>query len=268
VATGTIPGAQAATELLSRVGGFIGGCGEAALAVVAHIQNGTPVSPSEVTSIIGDAISHGATAQASTPSELAATAPDLGVNLEGVPWQQALSQYAGSTPILLGVNNANAFGGADTGVGGHYITVVGKTANGYVVADPNTPQSLTGGFVTYTEKQIAASLPFSAQIPTAPPNPLGSLFGGATGGVASGASGNWWQQFLTGLGLGSVQDAAWRTGLLILAAILLIVGLVMLLASVGGGDENKSENIEIAQQAAKSAGGGAGGGAEVAAAAA
>ena len=162
-----VPGATGATELLSRVGGFIAGCGEASLAVVNGVVNGTPPSPAEVTGIIQDAISHGAGAGGvSTPTQLQATAKDYGFSLNSVPWQSALTQDAGVVPIVLGVGNATAFGGSDSNVHGHYITVVGRAQNGsYIVSDPNTAASVGGGFVTYSASQIAASLPFWAGAP-------------------------------------------------------------------------------------------------------
>ena len=163
-----IPGAKAATELLSPVGGFIAGCGEASLAVVANLINGTPIGPTEVTRIIHDAVAQGAgPGGTSTPSELAATGRTLGVTLQGQPYQSAISQYAGVKPIELGVSNASAFGGADVGVQGHYVTIVGRTRTGnLVVADPNQQASLTGGLVQYTPQQIQAAHPFWAGVPT------------------------------------------------------------------------------------------------------
>lgn len=162
-----IPGAQAATELLSKTGGFIAGCGEASLAVVSGIVNGTPVSPAAVSAIIRDAMNHGAgPGGVSTPAELQATAKDYGVQLQSVPWKTALAQDAGVIPIELGVSNATAFGGADAHVHGHYVTVVGKTAGGsYIVSDPNTQASIGGGFVSYTAQQIAKAQPFWAGTP-------------------------------------------------------------------------------------------------------
>lgn len=178
-----IPGAQAATELLSKTGGFINGCGEASLAVIMGIVNGTPVSPATVSAIIRDAMNHGAgPGGVSTPSELQATARDYGFTLQSVPWQTALAQDAGIIPIELGVGNATAFGGADANVHGHYVTVVGRAANGsYIVSDPNTQASIGGGFVTYTAQQIANAQPFWAGTP-------GGTVAGATYPGLSGAA--------------------------------------------------------------------------------
>ena len=162
-----VPGVTGATELLSRVGGFIAGCGEASLAVIVGFANGTPPSPAQVTGIIQDAMTHGAgPGGVSTPAELQATAKDYGVTLNSVDWHTALTQDVGVVPVELGVSNATAFGGPDANVHGHYITVVGRAQNGsYIVSDPNTQASLGGGFVTYTAAQIAAARPFWAGAP-------------------------------------------------------------------------------------------------------
>lgn len=178
-----IPGAQAATELLSKTGGFIAGCGEASLAVISGIVNGTPVSPAAVSAIIKDAMNHGAgPGGVSTPSELEATAKDYGFTLQSVPWRTALAQDVGVIPIELGLGNATALGGADANVHGHYVTVVGRTGAGnFIVSDPNTQASIGGGFVTYTAQQIANAQPFWAGAP-------GGTIAGATYPGLSGAA--------------------------------------------------------------------------------
>ena len=188
-----LPGVQAATELLSRVGGFVAGCGFAALAVVSNALQGTGTSPATVTAIIQAAVAQGQTQTPSgvaTPGNLEAVAQtDLGITLQGENIQTALSQ-AGSTPIILGVANASALGGADTGVHGHYITIVGRQANGdYIVSDPNTAASVAGGFVTYTPQQIANALPFWAGAPTGPVSGAVLPAIAATGSAASGTLG-------------------------------------------------------------------------------
>lgn len=168
-------GATAVTEDLSRVNGFIAGCGQAALLVILNAVKGTPTSPSDVTALIKQAINSnlvtGGLAQSgeSSPANLEALAQQQGVSLQSGDYHTLLAQYAGSKPIILGVSNARAFGGSDSNVFGHYITIVGKTANGdYIVSDPNTIESQSGKFVTYTPTQIAASLPFWGAVPTGP----------------------------------------------------------------------------------------------------
>jgi hypothetical protein len=165
-AAGT-PQQGAVTELLTRVNGVIAGCGEAALAVLLGWTQGRIYSASDVTGIVTDAINeHGAgTGGTSTPGELAATAKDYNASLQSIDWRAALDNLAGKTPILLGVSNASALGGSDRGVQGHYISVVGRTAQGaYIVSDPNTPESKSGRYVTYTRAQLNAAQPYSAQV--------------------------------------------------------------------------------------------------------
>jgi hypothetical protein len=226
-----IPGAQAATELLSRTGGFIAGCGEASLAVVSGIVNGTPVSPAAVSAIIQDAMNHGAgPGGVSTPAELQATARDYGVNLQSVPWQSALAQDAGSVPVELLVGNATAFGGADANVHGHYVTVVGRAANGsYIVSDPNTAASIGGGFVTYTAQQIANARPSWAGVP-------GGTVAGATypglNGAAQTVSSAGIPQAITSFGQTIAADAtrgAQLVGWGVLALVIVGAGLWLLI---------------------------------------
>ena len=193
-----VPGAHAATERLSRVGGFIAGCGWAALLVVLNAVNGTPTSASDVTRVIKLAVAQGHTLTASgvaTPDNLIAVARnDFGTQIQTSGWQSALRIYAGVKPVALGLSNASALGGPDSNVHGHYITVVGHTSSGdYIVSDPNTPQSERGEFVTYSPSQIANAQPFWAGVPTANVSGQGNqlmanLGSGPAGGLA-GASG-------------------------------------------------------------------------------
>lgn len=246
-----IPGAQAATELLSPIGGFIAGCGQASLLVLAHLVNGTPISPQQVTAIIRDSVTHGASPSGvSTPSELEATANDLGTPLQSVPWQQALAQDAGVTPIEIGVSNASAFGGADSGVAGHYVTVVGRTAQGnFIVSDPNTQASISGGFVSYTPAQFQQAHPFWASIPQAN-TLLGSVsgvgttvsLGGLSGqtisqGVSSGLSGaasTLGHGLLGAVNVSSLPDLLWRVGLVVFGVVVIVVALLALNFQDGG----------------------------------
>ena len=165
-----VQGSVAVTEDLSRIGGVVAGCGWAALDVILHIAKGTATSPAEVTAIIQQAIAEGYSGQygVATPAQIMHMASQYGVPLASMPYMAALAQYSGKRPIEIGISNARAFGGSDSNVAGHYITVVGKTQNGnYIVSDPNTPQSQRGQFVVYSLAQIAAARPFWAGVPTA-----------------------------------------------------------------------------------------------------
>lgn len=180
------PGSVGVTELGSRVGGFIAGCGQAALLVALHALQGTPTSPDEVTALINSSVSQhltvggkAASGQA-TPNTLKTLASQQGVTLTDADPYQAINQYAGSQDIVVGVNNASAFGGSDAGVGGHYITIVGRTSNGnLIVSDPNTPESQQGQFVTYSIQQLRNANPFWAGV---------AYRSGSTGGGTGGGS--------------------------------------------------------------------------------
>lgn len=164
-----VTGATAATEDFSRIGGVIAGCGWAALDVILHIAKGTATTPAEVTAIIKQAIAEGESGAygVATPAQIMHVSAQYGVPLTSQNWMTALAQGAGKRPIEIGVNNASVFGGSDSNVHGHYITVVGRTQSGnFIVSDPNTPQSQQGKFVVYTEQQIAAAQPFWAGVPT------------------------------------------------------------------------------------------------------
>ncbi len=176
----------AVTELGSSVGGFIAGCGEASLLVLLNAKDGRGTSPAEVTSLIQQAVNaHQTTGQWAnsgqiTPGGLAWLAQANGLTLQQVPWLSALTHASPSQPVLIGVNNATAFGGPDASVYGHYVTVVGTdpTTGNFIVSDPNTPQSVKGQFVQYSLSQFQAARPFSAQIPASPLSPAP---GGGTG---------------------------------------------------------------------------------------
>lgn len=252
------PGAQAATELLSPVGGFIAGCGFAALDVILNATRGVSTSPAEVTAIIRQAMQEGNTVGnggSATPADIMnVSAHDFGVSLQSMGINQALAAYAGVKPIEIGVGNARAFGGADSNVAGHYITVVGKAANGnYIVSDPNTPQSKSGQFVEYSAAQIAAARPFWAGVPRSPLISTGAGGGGgfnpldpaswsaAISGGLSGAASQVGATFLGALGAASLKDFLWRAGLLIGGAMLILVALVVI--GAGGVEEEGKQSL-------------------------
>lgn len=179
-------GATSVTEDLSRVNGFIAGCGEAALLVVLNAVKGVPTTPQDVTNLINQAVNAHKTVGGlaasgeSSPSTLEYLANQHGVTLSSGDYRLLLKQYAGSKPVLLGVSNATAFGGRDATVRGHYITVVGKTSdNRYIVSDPNSAESKSGQFIVYSQSQIDAAQPFYAAIPNGPSlASVGSVGGG------------------------------------------------------------------------------------------
>lgn len=173
-----LPGAKATTEWYSRVGGAVAGCGEAAAAVLLGYAKGDTsyFDPNRVTSLIVDAVkAHQtvgmwASSGQASPDTLTYLAKQNGVQtttFDGSQHRQVLTSYAGNRPVVVGVSNATAFGGTDSSVHGHWITVVGRTHDGnYVVSDPNTPASANGQFVTYTQAQMDAASPFALIVPS------------------------------------------------------------------------------------------------------
>lgn len=175
-----VTGANPVTEDFTRVGGFIAGCGEAALLVILHGAKGTPTDPDTLGQIIRSAAAQHwvSPTGVSSPNGLTQLANSYGVGLSSGNWQTLLPQYAGQRPIIVGIANASAFGGRDSNVQGHYVTVVGRNADGsYVVSDPNA-SSKFGKFDTYTAAQFAAARPFWAAVPT---NWSGSTSVGSSG---------------------------------------------------------------------------------------
>lgn len=178
-------GATSATEDLSRINGFIAGCGQAALLVILNAVKGQGTAPADVTALIRQAINGGlvtgglAQSGESSPGNLEALAQQQGVSLQSGDYTTLLAQYAGTKPIIVGVSNASAFGGSDAHVFDHYVTVVGHTLTGnYIVSDPNTPESQVGKFVEYTPAQMNAAKPFWSAVPTGPTLPGLGGFGG------------------------------------------------------------------------------------------
>lgn len=167
IAAGSLP----ATELFSRVGGFIAGCGQAALAVLLNAANGQGTSPQTITALIRESINQHlvfgtkASSGETSPSDLIQLGARHGVTIQSEPWQVALAQNAGTRDVILGLSNASALGGNDSNVAGHYITVVGIRADGtYIVSDPNSTESTQGKFVTYSQNQLNAAQPFWAGV--------------------------------------------------------------------------------------------------------
>jgi hypothetical protein len=162
---------QPVTEDLTRVQGIIAGCGEAALLVILNGLKGVPTDPGTLGQIIKNAQAAGiagiGTGGTATPAGLIHIASNYGVTLSSPSdWKTTVEQYAGSKPVIIGVSNARAFGGRDSNVFGHYITIVGKTpAGNYIVSDPNA-SSKFGKFDVYSPSQLAAAHPFWAAVPS------------------------------------------------------------------------------------------------------
>ncbi len=248
-----IPGASAVSEWLSPVGGFIQGCGQAAFAVVQGIASGHPPTTEQVTGLIRDGIqagkagSHGST----TPSDLVWLGQQNGVPLTTGSGVNALatieSNLSRGLPTILGVNNARAFGGSDSNVSGHWVTVVGKAANGnYIVADPNTKQALSGGFVQYTADQIKRANPFATETPSG----IGPVGGGNDVRAVAQAAGVLASLF-SSYGV-TPQEFAWRAGLIVGGMVLIVVGLLVFFSHQG-----QEAVVGVVQQAKSAAKAGA-----------
>jgi len=240
-----IPGAQAVTEWGSRVGGFINGCGQAALAVIQGIGSGTPPTIAQVTALIQQGASSGATGPTgvSTISGLqqlgAATGTPLVAGSGGASAISTINaNLARGLPTEIGVSNAHAFGGSDSNVAGHYVTVVGKAANGaFIVADPNQPQAQSGGFVQYTAQQILNANPFGTLTPANLPSAGGFTAGAISQGITTG-----FQNVLNGLfggiksnlGISGLSDFAWRSALIVGGMVLIVIGLLVFFSKQEG----------------------------------
>ena len=154
----------AVTERLTRVNGIVAGCGQAALLVILHATKGLPTTAAELKALIVQSQNnHQAGIRGnSTPSNLIWLAGQYGQQLTPIDWRNASQYVDAGQPVIVGVNNARVFGGPDTTVEGHYVTLVGRSGRNYLVSDPNTVESETGNFVVYTPEQIAAAHPFWA----------------------------------------------------------------------------------------------------------
>ena len=240
-----IPGAQAVTEWFSRFGGFINGCGQASLAVINGIMTGSPPSVAEVTSLIQQGAASGATGPTgvSTLAGLqqlgASTGTPLTIGSGATTISTINSNLTSGLPTLVGVSNAHVFGGSDRNVSGHYITVVGKAANGnFIVADPNQPQATSGGFVQYTAQQIMNAQPFGTGTPQGTPGGIA----GATAAAISGGITTGFQNVLNGLfgsvksnlGISSLSDFAWRSALIVGGMVLIVIGLLVFFSKQEG----------------------------------
>lgn len=154
----------AVSERVLFAQGFAAGCGQAALLTIMHVTKGLPTSGDELKALINQGIqNHQAGAGGvSTPANLEWLAAQHGDPLVNVNYNQLDNIVDTGAPVILGVSNAKALGGnnARENVQGHYITVVGKSGNNYIVNDPNQDVAATGGFSVYTKNQLDMAQPF------------------------------------------------------------------------------------------------------------
>jgi hypothetical protein len=188
---GTIaPGSVAVTEDKTTTGGSVGGCGEASLlAVVAPQLSGVSTSPSALGALIQWADNKGLTLAAngdSSPANLIAIAKQH-FNIVLDSFSTLPSQYVGDRQIEVGISRAYNLGGQNSNVDGHYITIVGQTADGnYIVSDPNQPESENGQFIVYSRQQIQNADPFWYGAANKAPTGSGAALNNVTAGTTTG----------------------------------------------------------------------------------
>ena len=226
-----ITGARAVTQWGI---GFANACGEAALAVVLGTLSGHPPAPGDVANLVRQGTQFGiAPSGTSTPSELTALANFQGLKLNRGPGGSAAlatidANLASNEPTILEVTNARAFGGGDAGVFGHYVTVIGKAANGsYIVADSNQQAAVSGKPVTYTAQQIMSANPFATLTPGAAGSLAPPWNQALPPGVTGLAGSGWFQGLVGGIGAKSPADLFWRAGLIIGGGVLIIMGIMI-----------------------------------------
>lgn len=262
-----VNGAQAITEDFSRVGGFIAGCGQASAYVIAHIIKGEPLSTSELTQIIQDSINAGkAGVHGSTPAGSLYVLNKFGIQAQEshvAPSQLGsflTNEINKGIPIEIGVNQGHFLSNEQSGLHGHYVTIVGvDTSGNFITADPNAPQAKSGGFTTNTLSQILSADPFAEITPMTGvgvnangitgtpqnvtiPNPLDiasaiqqlpqNLVKAITSPIT-----NLWSQ----LGITGINDVGWRTALIIGGFIIAVLGIIIFAY-----DLLDKSNIEVA----------------------
>lgn len=239
-----LPGARATTEWYSRVGGVIAGCGEAATAVMLGVMKGRTdyYDPNKVAALIQQAVAAHQTVGMwaaggqSTANNLQWLAQQNGVQTTAYDGSQAgqlLASYAGRRPLVVGVSNARAFGGSDSNVNGHYVTVVGRTAQGdYIVSDPNTQESTQGQFVKYSAQQFQNAQPFAVVMPNADTSGVGAAAGttlASTQGSTSGGSCKHSVSVAWGsICLDPALGFAVRSGLVLAGLLCIVLGIIIL----------------------------------------
>ena len=172
----SLPNVQVLYEGFAPVGGFVNGCGQAAVLMMNAVVKGQPTSTNDLLNAIKYSIATGKATQsgshigATTPAELQWLSEQQGVKTTlgaGSAWRSTVDNaIPQGKPVVLGVSNARAFGGSDSNVSGHYVTIVGTTTDGrYIVADPNQQAAKAGGTVVYSASQIQAAKPFATLTP-------------------------------------------------------------------------------------------------------
>ena len=236
-----IPGAQAVTQWGI---GFINACGEAALAVLEGVQNGVAPTISQVQNLARSGVQFGtAPSGTSTLSELQKVAAASGTATTIGPGGQAglntiNANLAQGKPTEVNVQRASALGGHDVGVKGHFITVVGRAANGnYIVADSNQPAALQGQFVQYSPQQLLNADLYGTLSPVNLPNPGNAASGFTADAIGSGltqAFTNIGNSFKKSLNISGINDFMWRSLLILGGMTLIVIGLLVFFSKQEG----------------------------------
>ena len=190
----TFPDVQVISESFAPVNGFVNGCGQAAILMMNHLVTGQKVDANTLLNLIkfsvatGHATGSGSHIGSTNPQDLQWLAEQSGVRTtlgNGASWRSTVDNALSTGhPVVVGLGNAKALGGADANVSGHYVTVVGSLGDGrYIVADPNQPQAKSGGTVVYSAQQIQNARPFATLTPTSAVQTMAST---ATSGSANG----------------------------------------------------------------------------------
>lgn len=260
-----VKGAQSLTEDLSFFKGFIIGCGEASAMVVDHIMTGKPISTQQLTQLIQDAANSGhldygmGQTAASVQWDMQHYAGvnstvDYAVQSSSNIKRDIEAALAAGKPAIIGVNQGGQLTGEPASLHGHFITVVGENSLGYIVADPNTLASRTGGFVSDTLDELVKANPFAIITPTGSgpgtnpagnpggagiPNPADAI-GALTNalnpanigqGIAQGfgsAFANIFEAPFKAIGVTNLKDFMTRAFLISIAVIFVIIGLLAL----------------------------------------
>lgn len=237
--TNVIPGAQGISEFF----GFAADCGQAAAEVIYSWASGQPASGAHINAVVSKMQSVGLAGPGglSTLQENSAALTAQGIpNYVTSDWMNAISQNVGSRPVEIGVSNGRALPGDELNLNNHFLTIVGLTKEGNLIAsDPDNAAAKAGQLNIYTPAQIMAAKPWGAIVPTGSGSassavtsvPWASLpaVGGNSGGPISLSvtTPSALQSLQSGLGIGKTSDLLWMGGLILLGGLLLLAGVVI-----------------------------------------
>lgn len=176
------------------VTGLNGDCVETAMAVATGIVHGTDASEQSILAIVrsmqgeGIASPNGATSINNAHAWLVRQGYAIAAYVPYAEpfagdWLALLRQYAGNSPIVLNVANAQSLADVETGahdeVGVHYhgLCVVGRQDDGYVCVDGDNPQA-SQRYQIYPRATIEAAKPCGMIVLAMPAHPTPTPAGG------------------------------------------------------------------------------------------